>query len=272
MELSSFSQKYFIQQVSKKSCLLIIFVCVWCHKGLWKKSKNKTSSHALKLWGEVSSIEVWSVTYFDGLESFTRTDNLLFTLTKVVHTLQLFETHGFSWVQRKQTITKRPWISISIKYRFNQNKPSRVYYTSIRILTADRSCIKIFWKKHLNASLATFASKLVNYSRHRVFKHSEEFRNRFLNIFKYSLCLERLTNFGAKCSKTACSKILCCSMYMNCRLSKIHSDHTYFILRTFYFDWICIQKSSKEWINFEEKWGKILSKKNFKRLIVSWIS
>ena len=111
--------------------------------------------------------------------------------------------------------------------------------------------------------LAPFAHKLVNYSTDST--HSEylmyvrKSTNRcdqrkmssiseFFIMFKDSLCRDQLTNVDAKGAKRSVKmwtanfyknvfkNIL---LYMNGRLSKTHSVHTYVIPRTVYFDCFC---------------------------------
>ena len=126
-------------------------------------------------------------------------------------------------------------------------------------LTADRSSSTQHWNKtieevcipHLYASFGTFCVQIGQLLAARwVFKHSEInyifFRcQRFVDFqtyFKDSLWLEWFTNLGAKGAKRSVnmwttnlfksfSKNI--SLYMNGRLSKIRSVHTYVMRRIF---------------------------------------
>ena len=112
-------------------------------------------------------------------------------------------------------------------YRFNQNKPSGAYVCTERIFGSRLLMYnKIFWEKLFQKFvvyiftllLAPFASKLVNYWRH---KFSVKGAKRSVKMWT--------TNFY----KSFSQNIL---MYMSSRLSKIRSLHTYVIHRTIYFD------------------------------------
>ena len=117
-----------------------------------------------------------------------------------------------------------------------------------------------FWVHIFTLLLAPFAPKLVKYSRHSeslnirknceiadIFLQWQRFLD-FQTYFKDLLCLELLTNLGAKSAKRSAKmwtirfyksffkNIL---LYIRSRLSKIRSVHTYVMARTVYFGWIC---------------------------------
>ena len=128
---------------------------------------------------------------------------------------------------------------------------------------------------------APFAPKLVNCSQHSeslnirknceisdIFLRWQRFVD-FQTYFKDSLCLEKLTDLGAKGAKRSV-KMLTTNfyksffknilLYMNGWLSKIRSVHTYVIPRTVYFGWICI-RTQKLFFNLlnQSPWSKAKS-------------
>ena len=108
--------------------------------------------------------------------------------------------------------------------------------------------LKWILPSHFKLLLAPFASKLVNYSRHSdisnfqknskfdvIFLQKQRFY-RFQTFFKDSMCLQKLTNLDAKDAKISVkmwatnfyrSFFKNVLLYMNGRLSKISSVHTY---------------------------------------------
>ena len=131
---------------------------------------------------------------------------------------------------------------------------------------------KIFLKKthievgrsNLYASFGTFCLKIGQFLEAQwvfekcfktvksLFSKENDVDFEFFRNFKISLCLEKLTNLKAKGAKRSVKmwtinfyKIFFKNifLYMNSQLSKIRSVHTYFMTRTVYFDWICIQYS-----------------------------
>ena len=133
-----------------------------------------------------------------------------------------------------------------------------MYWTNFRQATAHVQQ-NIFGKTlievcslHLYASFGTFCVKIGQiFAAQRVFKQSEELRNRrhfpsMTAICRFPNMLQRLTvpriidQLGRKmCQKKRKDMDY---MYINGQLSKIRSVHTYVILRTVYFVWICIYK------------------------------
>ena len=89
----------------------------------------------------------------------------------------------------------------------------------------------------------------------------------YKTFFKDSLCLQKLADLDAKGAKNSVKiwatnfnnslfknislymSRRCTSTYMNVRLSKIQSVHTYVIPRTVYFGWICILHKLWIWLS-----------------------